>query len=127
MKTRYSFFLLCSFLLSEAKTFAQAQLPSFDIPTRIETLNSNAEESLPLPFSQNNNIYFVRTYLSGSMKERKKGQEVWHSSKENDIWSSPTNHFKEINDDGNNAIVGVSEGVIATNSAYNYIQEQNES
>lgn len=87
---------------------AQQALPYFEEPVKQEMLSSDAEESFPLTYLNGKNIYFVRTYIEGSMKERVKGQEIWSSSNNNGTWSEPVSLFYEANDNGNNAVIGTS-------------------
>jgi outer membrane protein OmpA-like peptidoglycan-associated protein len=102
--------LLTSVFLSSFALVLNAQQgkPLFGDPVKVDELNSKAEESMPLPFSKNDDIYFVRTYIEGTLKQRRKGQDVWVASKSEGHWSQPSNAFEKVNDDANNAIVGVS-------------------
>lgn len=87
---------------------AQLLIPEFETPTKIEELNSDDEESLPFPYSEGEKIYFVRTTIIGSMKERVKGQDIWSSEFNGTNWTEPSNLFEEVNDNGNNAVIGTS-------------------
>jgi len=87
----------------------QVMLPLFEEPVRLDSINSQeAEESMPLPYLDGEKMYFVRTYVDGDAKQRKQSQDVWSSLRSKNIWSFPLNVFDEINDLGNNAIIGTS-------------------
>jgi outer membrane protein OmpA-like peptidoglycan-associated protein len=103
---RSLFLFLSLFIIGEIN--AQFILPQFETPVKLESINSTSEESLPIPYQNGNKMYFVRTAVLGNMKERSKGQEVWQTNRENNVWQDPTNQFDAVNDDGNNAIIGTS-------------------
>lgn len=100
----YLFLLL--FLSFEG--LAQYQMPQFERPVAPENLNSKAEESMPLLSNNGNTMYFIKTVFKGSLKERSKGQEVYFSNRVNGEWEKASSLFDEINDDGNNAVIGTS-------------------
>ena len=108
MKNNFKYtFLLCLLGLGMA-TNAQILVPKFDQPVRIESINSDAEEVAPVPYMNGEKLYFVRTYVNGKAKERKKGQEIWQSERKNGVWSEPHSLFEEANDRGNNGVIGSS-------------------
>jgi len=86
----------------------QISLPQFETPEPLDSLNDNAEEAMPVPFNNGNGLYFVKTYVDGNLKQRTHGQEVYTSQKVDGEWQTPINNFDEINDWGNNAVIGVS-------------------
>ena len=87
---------------------AQIILPEYEEPTMLEELSSKNEESMPFPYLNGEKMYFVRTTIIGSMKERVKGQEIWSTEFDGSNWNEPSNLFKEANDNGNNAVIGTS-------------------
>lgn len=103
---------ICAFLTGvlgfTATTNAQLLVPKFENPVSIETINSDAEEVAPISYLDGDKLYFVRTYVQGNAKERKKGQEIWSSEREEGVWSEPTSIFDEANDRGNNGVIGSS-------------------
>jgi len=106
---KIAFYLPTLFLLFAFSVNAQILLPEFEEAVKLEVLNNDkAEESMPFPYMEGKNIYFVRTYIEGSMKERSKGQEIWSSNRSGGEWSRPTSLFEEANDNGNNAVIGTS-------------------
>ena len=106
LKTLYlSFFLGLS---SHFQVSAQILPPDFQPPIPIDALNSEAEEAMAIPFMNGEKIYFVRTYIEGNSKQRRQAQDIWSSERTEGEWSIPTNLFKEANDYGNNAVIGVS-------------------
>tara|TARA_R110002096_G_scaffold429054_2_gene641524 strand:- start:3993 stop:8324 length:4332 start_codon:yes stop_codon:yes gene_type:complete len=96
-------FTYCSFQLS-----AQLVLPTFEAPVPLEALNSEAEESAPIPFMDGNKIYFVRTYVDGTAKQIRQGQDIWSSERIDGNWNFAESLFDEVNDIGNNAVIGTS-------------------
>lgn len=105
---KYYISIFTALLFQSIITNAQQNLSKFEAPVKQTALNSDAEESLPFPYLNGQSIYFVRTYIEGSMKKRARGQEIWSSSKNNGEWSEPSNLFEEANDNGNNAVIGAS-------------------
>lgn len=103
---KYKLLLLFSLVTIVANS--QILLPSFEIPKRLETLNTESEEIAPVPFSNGQKLYFVRATPEGNAEERKAGQEIWTSERTGDSWSKPENVFKEANDLGNNGVIGSS-------------------
>ena len=88
---------------------AQILIPEFEKPTKLTIINDDkAEEIMPVPFNNGESMYFVRTYVEGGAKNRRKGQEVWSSNRTNGSWSEPTSTFEEVNDLGNNGVIGTS-------------------
>lgn len=101
------FFIILIFLVNQGSS--QVLMPQFEVPTRIDSLNDGAEASMPISFNNGEGLYFVKTYIDGTLKQRSQGQEVWTAHKVDGVWQAPKNNFDEINDLGNNAIIGVSE------------------
>jgi outer membrane protein OmpA-like peptidoglycan-associated protein len=106
MKKELLFIALILGLFFNSTLTAQFLLPEFNEPTKLTELSSINEESLPFPYKNGEKIYFVRTTIVGSMKERVKGQEIWSSEYDGTKWSEPTNIFEQANDNGNNAVIG---------------------
>ena len=82
-----------------------------EMPT---TVNSSAEEDLPLLSHDGSQIYFCRTFHPLNIGGKFAGQDIWYSKKINDsTWSDASNTFPSIaneflNDEYNNAVVGMS-------------------
>lgn len=78
------------------------------------TINSGAEEDLPLLSHDGNEIYFCRTFHPLNIGGKFAGQDIWCAHKESDsIWSKSTNIFPSfsneyLNDEYNNVVVGIS-------------------
>ena len=87
---------------------SQNPLPEFAHLKKIEQLSSKNEESMPFPYLNGKKMYFVRTIIAGSMRQRVTGQDIWSSEFNETSWNEPSNLFEEANDNGNNAVVGVS-------------------
>jgi outer membrane protein OmpA-like peptidoglycan-associated protein len=103
---RFLFLLISLFFLGEVN--AQFILPQFETPAKVESINTDSEESLPMPYLNGDKMYFVRTAVLGNMKQRSKGQEVWQTNRVNGSWEEATNQFDAVNDNGNNAVIGTS-------------------
>jgi outer membrane protein OmpA-like peptidoglycan-associated protein/uncharacterized protein YbjQ (UPF0145 family) len=87
---------------------SQNPLPEFADLKKIDQLSSKNEESMPFPYLNGKKMYFVRTVIAGSMRQRVTGQDIWSSEFNETSWSAPSNLFEEANDNGNNAVIGVS-------------------
>lgn len=93
--------------LSQIQAFSQFILPKFEKPEQLFFLNSVVEESMPLPTESGEKLYFVRTD-NYKMKGRSVGQEICFSNRIDDGWLSPEVALSDVNDNGNNAVIGTS-------------------
>ena len=73
----------------------------------IESLNTKAEENVPVVNNAGDEIYFMRTYV-GKKKLSKAGQQIWSSRFNGEQWESPTEKQLSVNDNANNAVIGIS-------------------
>lgn len=74
-----------------------------------DTINSRAEESYPIFSEKDSTLYFVRTLYSANIGGTRSGQDIWYSQRQPDgSWTLPQNNLDELNNRGNNAVVGVS-------------------
>ena len=72
-------------------------------------VNSVGEESLPLLSADGRQLFFTRALYAGNSGGKFSGIDVWVSEELGDKWSSPSNTLPaEINDQGHNAIIGMS-------------------
>ena len=78
------------------------------LPKKVEQVHSDAEESMPVVTSADDQFYFMRTQVSGRKKMNKSGQEIWVAEREGDSWGSPKKEDLKINDLANNAVIGTS-------------------
>ncbi len=75
-----------------------------------DTINSRAEESYPIYSATDSTLFFVRTLFSANIGGARSGQDIWFSQRQvNGSWSLPKNDLEQLNNRGNNAIVGISE------------------
>ena len=95
LKTLYLSIFFGLFLSFQAN--AQILLPEFEPPTPIDSLNSEAEEAMAIPFLNGEKIYFVRTYIEGSIKQRRQAQDIWSAERKDGTWSAPQNLGNKIN------------------------------
>ena len=77
-------------------------------PQKVEVLNSEAEESMPIITSNGQELYFIRTQVASKKSLSKSGQEIWVATKNGDTWGSPQKEDLNINDLANNAVIGTS-------------------
>ncbi len=73
----------------------------------IDALNTKAEENVPVVNNAGDEMYFMRTYI-GRKKLSKSGQEIWSSNFNGEQWESPTEKQLSVNDNANNAVIGIS-------------------
>ncbi len=106
--TTMRYFILSVFTFFSFISKAQLFLPEFEKLQKLEVLNSSGEESMPIPYNNGDKIFFVRTYVDGTLKQKSQGQEVYQSSRIDSVWGEPNNLFKRANDKGNNAVIGSS-------------------
>jgi len=105
----FRFSLIISLSLLFVTIQAQILIPEFEKPQKLNALNmEEAEESMPVPFLNGENMYFVRTFVEGNMKQRSEGQEIYQSVRTEEGWASPQKVFNDLNDNGNNAVIGSS-------------------
>ncbi len=101
------FFVCISFI---GPVILRAQNYTFGEPKKLDgNVNSPAEESLPLVSTNGDKLYFVRTLHELNTGGKLSGQDIWMSNRigENS-WSVPTNLFPRLNNQRNNAVIGLS-------------------
>jgi OmpA-OmpF porin, OOP family len=108
MKNILSLLILWFVLSSIAEVDAQEY--HFTVPQPIGTeVNSDSEESLPLYSPSDSTLYFVRTLYRRNTGGMLAGQDIWYSKQLSDNeWSAPVNDLYALNNQGNNAVVGIS-------------------
>ena len=74
------------------------------------SINSSAEETNPIMTTDGQGMFFVRTLSGENIGGLYGGQDVWYSDKKGDSFKKAEN-LAEINNHGNNVIVGVSKMV----------------
>ncbi len=117
-------FFWCIILFTISPTL-QAQNYSFSKAQKLgENINSSAEESMPILFSQGNKMMFVRTFHEKNTGGKYSGQDIWMSVKDQfGKWLPASNDFTELNNDRNNAVIGINtdETALLLTNAYNPI------
>ncbi len=102
-------FLLFSVLVSSSLgVFGQFNQLKVDQIKPIEPLNTKGEENVPVVNNAGDEMYFMRTYV-GKKKRSKAGQEIWSSYFDGEQWESPSPKLLSVNDNANNAVIGISE------------------
>lgn len=74
-----------------------------------DTLNSEAEESLPIYSAQDSTLFFVRSLYAQNTGGVFAGQDIWYTRKDTaGQWTVPKNDLPNLNNEGNNAVVGIN-------------------
>jgi len=115
--------ILVAYLLLVGPGKASAQNYTFGEPVKLDAnINSPAEESLPLVSSKGDKLYFVRTFYDANTGGKLSGQDIWMSSRIGQgAWSMATNNFPTLNNQRNNAVIGMNsdESAIYLLNGYN--------
>ncbi len=91
-----------------AVSFAQNDTISFAEPEKLgETVNSKAEESLPILSADGKSLYFARTFHHGNKGGKQSGQDIWMSTKDGSDYSDAEN-VEVLNDKRSNVVIGIS-------------------
>lgn len=90
---------------------SNAQNYTFGPATKLnENVNSPSEESMPVISSDGKILFFVRTFYRENTGGKLSGQDIWMSKKnETGEWGPATNKFINLNNQRNNAVIGISE------------------
>jgi len=96
------------FALAEFCGIAQGDTLQFETPKKIgDDISSGAEESLPLLTPDGSTLYFARTFHSSNKGGKMAGQDIWFAERNGEGFSRPKN-MEALNNDKNNALVGVA-------------------
>ena len=117
-------FLFISFFLSiSLHNNLNAQNYTFSKATILgNEINSHAEESMPILSPDGKKLFFVRTFHENNVGGRNAGQDIWMCLKDEfGKWSIASNDFPELNNDRNNAVIGINhnESALFLTNAYN--------
>ena len=106
MARNLSLFTLGVMLLSQA--FAQQDTISFSDPQKLSnSINSSAEEGLPILSSDMSTLYFARTFHPDNVGGDYSGQDIW-TSKLSDGEYTNAESVRSLNNEWSNAVVGVA-------------------
>ena len=102
--------IIILFILFVAPMATTAQLLKFQSVKKLPpSLNSTGEEGLPLLSPDGRHLFFTRALYAANSGGKFSGLDVWYSEASADAWKNPSNSLPaEINDDGHNAIIGMS-------------------
>lgn len=107
--TYSAIFILLASLLGSTELAAQKLYFRKSVPLS-DTLNSSSEESLPFYSVQDSTLFFVRTLHPENTGGMRSGQDIWYSKRNAEgNWTEPSNDLPNLNNEGNNAVVGLSE------------------
>jgi hypothetical protein len=116
-------FVFGVFMLASANNDALCQNYTFSQAERlISDVNSDAEESMPIITPDGQKMFFVRTYHDQNVGGKNAGQDIWMAMLDvTGNWASATNDFPELNNERNNAVIGINhdETALFLTNAYN--------
>jgi hypothetical protein len=86
------------------------QLLEFKEPTKLPgTINSAAEEGMPLLSPDGSKLFFSRTLSDDNYGGQYAGQDIWFSEYNSTGWKKASNVLGSINNKNNNVLVGISQ------------------
>ena len=96
---------------SEAETVQAMADYVYDTPKKLSpVINSEAEESMPVLSADGKTLYFVRILHPENLGGKFAGHDIWYAKMLGDSsWSTPKNSLLNLNNKGNNAILGFSD------------------
>lgn len=104
--------LLLSLAVLLLSTQLMAQVPAiFRSPKELgPTVNSEAEETQPILSKDGQTLYFVRVLHPDNLGGKYAGHDIWYAYRQPDgSWQTARNSLMNLNNKGNNAILGFSE------------------
>jgi outer membrane protein OmpA-like peptidoglycan-associated protein len=88
----------------------QGQTMKYKAPEAIDSLNSDAEESLPLYNVTNHTLYLVRTFHEDNVGGKNSGNDIWAFDRtERKDWRKSTHDISVLNNSSSNAVVGIGD------------------
>jgi hypothetical protein len=98
----------------QSSFLTQAQDFDFDVPVKLpETINTVAEEGMPVLSTDSKNLYFTRFATPENEGGQFSGTDVWVSQRKGNTWTKATNKNLPFNSKDNNGVAGASaEGTI---------------
>ncbi|MGM0579221.1 MAG: hypothetical protein ACQETL_00985 [Bacteroidota bacterium] len=121
VKQLFIYFLGINFLLISSIGFTQKPVDS--VVKLSETINSEAEEILPLLSSSGDSLFFARVFHEQNYDGKFSGSDIWLSIFDNKTqsWGKASNHLGNWNDKRNNFIIGINpkEKIIYQNNPKN--------
>jgi len=101
--------LVTFFLVLIIATLSSAQVLDYSEPVRLSSsVNTDAEETMPLLSPDGNTLFFVRALSSLNAGGKYKGPDIWCSSKIEQDWKKADNKKFPFNTKYNNMLAGVS-------------------
>ncbi|MCA1761375.1 MAG: OmpA family protein [Cryomorphaceae bacterium] len=100
--------LLVFFAFIQFAVLAQNDTIIFAKPQKLgETINTGAEESLPILTSGGETMYFARTFHPSNTGGKMAGQDIWFAQKSGDSFERAKN-LSNLNNKRNNVVVGAA-------------------
>ncbi len=88
---------------------ATAQVPDYDVPEKLSvSVNTGAEESMPLLSPDGKSLFFSRSLYSGNVGGKYTGHDIWISERLVKEWKKADNEKINFNNKNNNAAIGMS-------------------
>ncbi|MFA0963165.1 hypothetical protein AB9P05_15285 [Roseivirga sp. BDSF3-8] len=107
MRKIFCLYILIITSLAPVKVYGQGV--RFSEPERLDkNINSQYEEVMALPSADGKTLYFSRFYDPRNMGGRQSGADIYMSRQDAGRWMTATNNLTRINNNYNNAIVGIS-------------------
>lgn len=102
--------IICFLFIAGMPHLLAAQLLEFYDAKRLPSaVNSTGEESLPLLAPESHELFFTRALYAGNVGGKFSGLDAWWTVPAGDGWKSSTNDLPgNINNEGHNAIIGIS-------------------
>lgn len=91
-----------------ASTFKVPPVMVYETPKKLAgKVNSEAEESMPILSADGKTLYFVRMLHPDNLGGKFSGHDIWYSQLQPDSsWGAPKNSLYNLNNKGNNAVLG---------------------
>lgn len=88
---------------------AQALIQFGEAEKLSDKINTESEEIMPMISNDNKTLYFVRTRYEDNVGGAKTGHDIWRAKFEDDDFTVASNDIGKLNNEGNNAVVGIAQ------------------
>ncbi len=88
---------------------ASTQVLDFDEPVKLSvSVNTDAEESMPLLSPDGKTLFFTRSLYIGNVGGMYSGHDIWTSDRYNNDWKKADNEKNDFNNKNSNSVIGLS-------------------